>query len=46
MERNKYGGINDMPNCPKRVYREVGEIDLDGVILDAIKRAVGERKVR
>lgn len=20
MERNKYGGINDMPNCPKRVY--------------------------
>ena len=26
----------------ERFYREVGEIDLDGVILDAIKRAVGE----
>lgn len=28
----------------ERFYREVGEIDLDGVILDAIKRAVKERE--
>lgn len=28
----------------ERFYREVGEIDLDGVILEAIKRAVKERK--
>lgn len=28
----------------ERFYREVGEIDLDGVILEAIKKAVKERK--
>lgn len=28
----------------ERFYREVGEIDLDGVILEAIKRVVEERE--
>ena len=28
----------------ERFYRQVGEIDLDGMILDAIKRAVKKRE--
>ena len=28
----------------ERFYREIGEIDLDGLIMDAIKRVVEERK--